>query len=143
MRVGIFSLVVAALCAIFPPVIAAPAEVCETVGVESYDLEISGLRPTYPIGGRFEVTVAVSRKGTGTPVEGARAFVGLAGEDRFFVAVGETDEDGEAHLSGSLHRARAGRYDFLAYAYTGVDTTCASVQEYGQEFRRRAVRVRQ
>jgi|GEM_PF-3737558 hypothetical protein len=143
MHARIFSLVVAFLCAMFPPAIAAPAEVCETLGVESYDLEISGLRRTYPIGGRFEVTVGVSRKGTGTPVEGARTFVGLAGEDRFFVAVGETDENGEAVLSGSLRRARAGRYDFLAYAYTGIDTTCAGVQEYGQEFRKRAVMIHQ
>lgn len=131
------------LMGVAPSAAARPAAACEDVVVESYDLAISGVRSVYRVGDTLEGRVLVTRKDTGMPVGDARVVLAIFDRDETMIAgFATSDSEGIADVSLSLDKARPAVYDLMGYAYTGVETTCVAVREYGFEYRKEAVRIR-
>jgi hypothetical protein len=144
MRAKILLVVAAvALTGLIPasPVRAAPS--CNNVGLESYDVEVRGLKRSYRTSETIDVTLVVRRKNSDVPVENARAALALRHKGLFLAAIAETNAQGKAHVSLPLRNAAPGVFDMLLYAEKPIyDLACPDVYEYGSRYRRNAVRVR-
>jgi hypothetical protein len=140
------ALSILASMALFPS--AAGASTCWPLNLETFEVDATPRADVYRIGQSAVIDVSVTRKATGSPVEGATVFVGIdAGhDDGFLFGKARTDANGETSIKVRLYRGAAnpGPATLYAYAYhRHIDTRlCEEVAEYGYEVEENAFRVK-
>lgn len=110
---------------------------CETVMVDVYEVDLEIARKSYRVGETVPIGATVTRRETGTPVEGALfAAIVTTGRNDYVVGWNETDAAGEAVARLKLERknVKPGPAKLRSIAYKeSVDATCAQLVEYGKK----------
>jgi hypothetical protein len=138
-------LLVLLLLAAAIPQATARADVCDTLGLPTYSVEISVPDKHYTFGERARINLKVTHRITGQPVADVWAAIIPSARSQWFVfRIDKTDERGRAHFELLLRRRELpeGWIAVQAYAWRPVvDTVCGSVSEYGEERKERAFRI--
>jgi hypothetical protein len=117
---------------------------CESIWVRAYDVSMKVDRDVYGYGDTVVVEASVTRMDTGAPVANA-GFVAHVSEKQWVAGIAYTDAAGHA-----VARLKVRRKDFgpgpvelngIAFEEV-VDTTCATVTEYGEQTIPDAFRVK-